>query len=182
VNRPRPSSSKDGRFKERLLDEVLLFLHRVVSNMPERKRRTIAGPHNGDPALEGTKVLIVDDDTGTLFALSQLLADHGVRVLKAEDGEKALRVLQQELDVDLVLMDIMMPVMDGYEAIGKIRAQERFRNLPIIALTAKAMAEDRQRCLTAGASDYLPKPLDEGRLISMMRVWLYRKQEVLSHN
>jgi two-component system chemotaxis sensor kinase CheA len=173
---------KDGRFKERLLDEVSLFLHRVVSNMPERKRRTIADPHNGDPALEGAKVLIVDDDTGTTFALSQLLADHGTRVLKAADGEKALRVLQQEPDVDLVLMDIMMPVMDGYEAIGKIRAQERFRNLPIIALTAKAMAEDRQRCLTAGASDYLPKPLDEGRLISMMRVWLYRKQEVLSHN
>ena len=80
------------------------------------------------------------------------------------------------------MMSIMMPVMDGYEAIGKIRAQDKFRNLPIIALTAKAMAEDRQRCLTAGASDYLPKPLDEGRLISMMRVWLYRKQEVLSHN
>ncbi|MCX5653686.1 MAG: response regulator [Planctomycetota bacterium] len=173
---------KDGRFKERLLDEVSLFLHRVVGNMPERKRRTIAGPHNGDPSLEGAKVLIVDDDAGTTFALSQLLADHGVRVLKAEDGEKALRVLQQEPTVDLVLMDIMMPVMDGYEAIGKIRAQERFRNLPIIALTAKAMAEDRQRCLTAGASDYLPKPLDKGRLISMMRVWLYRKQEALSHN
>jgi signal transduction histidine kinase/DNA-binding response OmpR family regulator/HAMP domain-containing protein len=173
---------KDGRFEERLLDEVSLFLHRVAGNMPERKRRTIAGPHNGDPALEGAKVLIVDDDTGTLFALSQLLADHGVRVLKAEDGDKALRVLQQEPDVDLVLMDIMMPVMDGYEAIGKIRAQDKFRNLPIIALTAKAMAEDRQRCLTAGASDYLPKPLDEGRLISMMRVWLYRKQEALSPN
>ena len=170
---------KDGRFEERLLDEVSLFLHRVVGNMPERKRRLIAGPHNGDPALEGAKVLIVDDDTRTTFALSQLLADHGVRVLKAEDGEEALRVLQQEPDVDLVLMDIMMPVMDGYEAIGKIRAQDKFRNLPIIALTAKAMAEDRVRCLTAGASDYLAKPLDEGRLISMMRVWLYRKREVM---
>ena len=173
---------KDGRFEERLLDEVSLVLHRVAGNMPERKRRLIAGPHDGDPALEGAKVLIVDDDTGTTFALSQLLADHGTRVLKAADGEKALRVLQQEPDVDLVLMDIMMPVMDGYEAIGKIRAQDKIRNLPIIALTAKAMAEDRQRCLTAGANDYLPKPLDKGRLISMMRVWLYRKQEVLSHN
>jgi CheY-like chemotaxis protein len=174
---------KEARSKERLLEEVSLFLHSVVSDMPEGKGRVLADPHGADPTIEGAKVLVVDDDTRTTFALSRLLADRGLRVLKAEDGEKALRVLQQEPDIDLVLMDIMMPVMDGYETIGKIRAQDGFRKLPIIALTAKAMPEDREKCLAAGASDYLPKPLDERRLFSMMRVWLYRRREVaLSRN
>jgi CheY-like chemotaxis protein len=119
-------------------------------------------------------VMIVDDDMRTAFALSRLLSERGMKPLKAENGDRALQLLDQEPDVDLVLMDIMMPVMDGYEAIKRIRAQERFRKLPIIALTAKAMKEDRERCLASGANDYLSKPLDQIRLISMLRVWLYR--------
>ena len=165
---------KDVRSEDRLLDEVSLFLHSVVSEMPKTKRQMIADLHNTDADLAGKKVLIAEDDMRTAFALSKLLTDLGVRVLKAEDGGKALEVLEKEPDVDLVLMDIMMPVMDGYEAMKKIRGQKRFRKLPIIVLTAKAMKEDRERCIEAGASDYLPKPVDPERLISMMRVWLYR--------
>ncbi|MFZ2958747.1 MAG: response regulator [Candidatus Ozemobacteraceae bacterium] len=165
---------KDVRSQERLLDEVSLFLHRVVSQMPERKRKIIRDLHDTDAFLSGKKILIVDDDMRTTFALSGRLSERGVKTLKADNGERALRLLIQEPNVDLVLMDIMMPVMDGYEAIRRIRAQERFRKLPILALTAKAMPEDREKCLEAGASDYLPKPVDEARLISMMRVWLYR--------
>ncbi len=165
---------KDVRSPERLFDEVSLFLHRVVSTLPEKKRRIIQDLHDTDALLKDKKVLIVDDDMRTIFALSRLLTERGMKPLKAENGEKALRMLGQEPDVDIVIMDIMMPVMDGYEAIGKIRAQERFRALPIIAFTAKAMPQDRGKCLEAGASDYLPKPVDAERLISMMRVWLYR--------
>ena len=165
---------KDVRSPERLLDEVSLFLHRVIGNMPDKKKQMILNLHDTDVLLKDKKVLIVDDDMRTTFALSRLLAGRGMQTLKADTGESALRLLGQEPDVDLVLMDIMMPVMDGYEAMERIRAQDRFRKLPIIALTAKAMPEDRAKCITAGASDYLPKPVDEGRLISMMRVWLYK--------
>ena len=165
---------KDVRSQERLLDEVSLFLHQAVSEMPEKKQKIMMGLHETDALLKNKKVLIADDDMRTTFALSRLLADHGLRPLKAEDGRQALRLLDQEPDVDLVLMDIMMPVMDGYETIQKIRAQERFRRLPIIALTAKAMKADRERCLVAGANDYLPKPVNMDRLLSMMRVWLHR--------
>ena len=165
---------KDVRSQERLLDEVSLFLHRAVSRMTEKKRKIIRDLHDTDKLLRGKKVLIVDDDMRTTFAVSRILSERGMKPLKAENGDRALRLLEEQPDVDLVLMDIMMPVMDGYEAMKRIRAQEAFRNLPIIALTAKAMPEDRQKCLAAGASDYLPKPLDPGRLNSMMRVWLYR--------
>ncbi|MCD6415272.1 MAG: response regulator [Planctomycetes bacterium] len=165
---------KDVRSQERLLDEVSLFLHRVVSNMPEKKRKIIRDLHDTDETLKAKKVLIVDDDMRTTFALSRLLSEKGMITLKAENGERALRLLDEEEDVDLVLMDVMMPVMDGYETIERIREREEFRNLPIIALTAKAMPEDREKCLAAGANDYMPKPVDPGRAISMMRVWLYR--------
>ncbi|MFH1572415.1 MAG: response regulator, partial [Acidobacteriota bacterium] len=165
---------KDVRSQERLLDEVSLFLHRVVSTMPEKKKQMILNLHETDVLLKDKKVLIVDDDMRTTFALSRLLTGRGMKTLKAENGERALRLLDQEPNVDLVLMDIMMPVMDGYEAVERIRAQDRFRNLPIIVLTANAMPEDRAKCITAGANDYLPKPVDEGRMISMMRVWLYK--------
>ena len=165
---------KDVRSQERLLDEVSLFLHRVVSQMPERRRQIIRDLHDTDALLRDKKVLIVDDDMRTVFAMSQMLAGRGMRPLKAENGDKALRLLAEHPDVDLVLMDIMMPVMDGYEAIARIRAQDRFRRLPIIALTAKAMKEDRAKCIAAGANDYLPKPVDQDRLVSLMRVWLYR--------
>jgi PAS domain S-box-containing protein len=165
---------KDVRSQERLLDEVSLFLHRVVERMPEKKRKIIRDLHDTDEALRDKKVLIVDDDMRTAFALSRLLTDRGMQPLKAQNGERALQLLHEQEDTELVLMDIMMPVMDGYEAMRRIRGQEKFRSLPIIALTAKAMPEDRDRCLAAGASDYLTKPVDPGRLISMMRVWLYR--------
>jgi CheY-like chemotaxis protein len=165
---------KDVRSQERLLDEVSLFLHQQVNKMQGKKRQMIRSLHQTDELLKDKKVLVVDDDMRTVFALSRLLDERGMKPLKAENGEKALRLLDQEGDVDLVLMDVMMPVMDGYEAMRKIRESEKFRRLPVIALTAKAMKEDRERCLEAGANDYLPKPVDTQRLISMMRVWLYR--------
>ena len=130
---------KDVRSQERLLDEVSLFLHRMVAKMPAGKRRIIRNLHESDAMLAGKKVLVVDDDMRTTFAVSALLADLGMTPLKANNGKKALQVLRDEPDVDLVLMDIMMPVMDGYQAMEQIRAQERFARLPIIALTAKAM-------------------------------------------
>ncbi len=166
---------KDVRSQERLLDEVSLFLHRVVSRMPGRKKQMIQNLHETDVLLKDKKVLVVDDDMRTTFALSRLLSERGMKALKAGNGEQALQVLEREPDVDLILMDIMMPVMDGYEAIQRIRSAERgTRKVPIIVLTAKAMPEDRQKCIEAGANDYLPKPVDQERLISMMRVWLYR--------
>ena len=165
---------KDVRSQERLLDEVSLFLHRIVSEMPSKKRQIIMGLHDTDALLREKKVLIVDDDMRTTFALSRLLSEHGMKAVKADNGMRALKLLEEQPDVDIVLMDIMMPTMDGYEAMKLIRKQEKFRKLPIIALTAKAMPEDRQKCLAAGADDYLQKPVDQERLFSMMRVWLYR--------
>jgi len=165
---------KDVRSQERLLDEVSLFLHREVSRMPEKKRKIIRDLHDTDELLRGKKVLVVDDDMRTTFAVSRILSERGMKPLKAENGERALRLLEEHPDVALVLMDIMMPVMDGYEAMKRIRAREGFYKLPIIALTAKAMPEDREKCLAAGANDYMPKPVDEGRLISMIRVWMCR--------
>jgi CheY-like chemotaxis protein len=165
---------KDVRSQERLLDEVSLFLHRTVSDMPERKKQMIRNLHQTDVLLMNKKVLVVDDDMRTTFALSRLFSERGMKTFKASDGEQALQVLDQEPDTDIVLMDVMMPVMDGYETMKRIRAQERFRKLPIIALTAKAMPEDRKKCIEAGANDYLPKPVDQKRLVSLMRVWLYR--------
>lgn len=165
---------KDVKSEERLLDETSLFLHRVVEKMPEAKRRMITNFYDAEAMFKGKRVLVVDDDMRNVFALSKLLEERGVNVLRAEDGSRALEILEKEPEVDLVLMDIMMPVMDGYEAMRRIRAQENLRQLPIIALTAKAMKEDRSKCIEAGASDYLPKPVDMQRLFSMMRVWLYR--------
>ncbi len=165
---------KSACSEERLLDEVTLFLHRVVAEMPASKRQVITSLYDSDALLREKKVLIVDDDMRTVFALSKLLSERGMKTLKAENGEKAVKLLAEQPEVDLVLMDIMMPGLDGYEAIKRIRAQDRFKQLPIIALTAKAMKGDQERCMEAGASDYLTKPVDQDRLISMMRVWLYR--------
>jgi len=165
---------KDVRSQERLLDEVSLFLHRVVSQMSEKNREVIRSLHDTEAIFKDRKVLVVDDDMRTTFAVSRLLSEKGMKPVKAENGERALRILDEHPDMDLVLMDIMMPVMDGYETMKRIRAQDKFKNLPIIALTAKAMPEHQAKCLAAGASDYMPKPIDEGRLFSMMRVWLCR--------
>ena len=165
---------KGVRSEERLLDEASLFLHRVVDRLPEKKRRIITDLHDTEGILRGRTVLLVDDDMRNVFALSRVLEQKGMDVLKAENGKKALELLEKQAGVDMVLMDIMMPVMDGYETMKKIRAQEKFRKLPIIALTAKAMKEDRDRCIEAGANDYVVKPVDVNRLLSVMRVWLYR--------
>jgi tubulin-specific chaperone A len=165
---------KGVKSPERLLDETALFLHRVVADMPQEKQQTIKQLYNEDEMLKDKKVLVVDDDMRNSFALTKLLSDKGIIVQIAKDGQKALDLLDEGLDVDLILMDIMMPVLDGYETIKRIRAQSKFNGLPILALTAKAMKGDRDKCLEAGASDYLPKPVDVDRLFSMLRVWLYQ--------
>ncbi len=158
---------------ERLLDETSLFLHRVVANMPEEKQKTIKQLYSLDNLLKDKRILIVDDDMRNSFALSKLLSDKGVLVQIAANGEDALELLGREV-VDLVLMDIMMPGIDGYETIRRIRKQLKFDTLPILALTAKAMKGDKEKCLAAGANDYLSKPVDVDRLFSMLRVWLYQ--------
>jgi CheY-like chemotaxis protein len=159
---------------ERLLDETALFLHRVVADMPEEKKRTIQRLHSGDAVFQDKHIMVVDDDMRNAFALSRLLSDKGLKVSIARSGEKALEMLDENPAFHLILMDIMMPDMDGYETMQRIRQQERFADIPIIALTAKAMKGDRERCLEAGASDYLSKPVDADRLFSMLRVWLYQ--------
>ena len=165
---------KGVRSEERLLDETALFLHRVIGNLPEQKQAIIRNLYDKDAFLINKKVLIVDDDMRNLFALSKILRDRGMQIIKAQNGRKALEMLAKEEDVSLVLMDIMMPEMDGYETTKAIRNQREYANLPIIALTAKAMKEDREKCIAAGASDYLSKPIDIDRLLSMLRVWLYQ--------
>jgi len=166
---------KGVRSEERLLDETALFLHKTINSMNPRKRDMIINLHDRDAMLSGKTVLLVDDDMRNLFALSRLLSEKGMGVIKAEDGHKALEALEKNPAVDLVILDIMMPVMDGYETAKQIRARPRFRDLPIIALTAKAMKDDRDKCIAAGASDYLSKPVDVERLFSLLRVWLYKR-------
>lgn len=165
---------KGVRSEERLFDEASLFLHRIVDKMPEKKRRLITNLYDTDVMFKDKTVLIADDDMRSVFALSKLLEGKGVRILKAENGRKAIDLLEGHPDIDIILMDMMMPVMDGYETIRRIRSSDSWRKIPIIALTAKAMKQDRERCIQSGASDYLSKPVDMGRLISTMRVWMYR--------
>jgi CheY-like chemotaxis protein len=165
---------KGVKSDERLLDETALFLHRVVADLPPGKQHIIRHLHDRDAVFEGRKILLVDDDVRGSFALSKLLAERGLGVEIATDGQKALDILAGQPDVDLVLMDVMMPVMDGFETIQRVREQPQFRKLPILALTAKAMKGDQEKCLAAGADDYISKPVDVDRLFSMLRVWLYR--------
>ncbi|HEY8927269.1 MAG TPA: response regulator, partial [Polyangia bacterium] len=165
---------KDVRSPERLLDETALFLHRVEANLPDPKRQMLRRLTESDPALAGKRVLLVDDDARNLFAITTILEQHDMKVVYAENGKQALQKLAESpKDIDIVLMDIMMPEMDGYEATRQIRAQPRFAKLPIIALTAKAMKGDREKCVEAGASDYITKPIDANQLVSLLRVWLY---------
>ncbi|HET9985338.1 MAG TPA: response regulator [Longimicrobiales bacterium] len=165
---------KDARSPERLLDETALFLHRVEARLPEHKRRMLERLHAADDVFAGKKVLVVDDDIRNIFALTSALEEYGMEVAFAENGKDALERLRERPDTDLVLMDVMMPEMDGYETTRAIRELPAFRTLPVIALTAKAMKGDREKCIAAGASDYITKPVDVDQLLSLMRVWLYR--------
>jgi CheY-like chemotaxis protein/CHASE3 domain sensor protein len=165
---------KDARSPERLLDETALFLHRVQSKLPESKRRMIEEVQRDDPVLSGRKVLIVDDDVRNIFAITTALESYRMNVVYAESGRGGLDMLDTNPDVAAVLMDVMMPEMDGFETTQRIRSDERFRQLPIIMVTAKAMKGDREKCLAAGASDYITKPVDMDQLRSLLRVWLYR--------
>ena len=159
---------------ERLLDETALFLHRVISDLPSEKQQMLDRLHRSDDALVGKKVLVVDDDVRNIFALSSVLERRGMTVLTAGTGREAIETLSSTSDVAIVLMDIMMPEMDGYETMQVIRQNPAFRRLPIIALTAKAMKGDREKCLEAGASEYLAKPVNTEQLLSGLRMWLHR--------
>ncbi|MEO8480985.1 MAG: response regulator, partial [Acidobacteriota bacterium] len=165
---------KDVRSPERLFDETALFLHRVVADLPDAKQTMLAQLHGSSEVLHGRRVLVVDDDVRNIFALSTLLENHGMEVTSATNGRDAIDVLQRRDDLNVVLMDIMMPGMDGYETMREIRREARFRTLPILALTAKAMKGDREKCLDAGASDYIAKPVNSDQLLSLLRVWLHR--------
>ncbi len=165
---------KDVRSPERLLDETALFLHRVVGTLPPHKQQMLEKLHQSDEALVGKKVLVIDDDVRNIFALSSLLERHGIDVLTATGGAEAIELIDKTPDVALALVDIMMPQMDGYQTIKLIRDRPMFRLLPLIALTAKAMKGDREKCLEAGASDYIAKPVNSEQLLSLLRIWLHR--------
>ena len=164
---------KDVESPERLLDETALLLHRVIADLPPDKQRMVQRLHQSADLLLGKRVLVVDDDVRNIFALSSALERHGMTVETATNGQEAIERVR-EGGVDIVLMDIMMPGMDGYDTMRAIRAEPEFRALPIIALTAKAMRGDREKCLEAGASDYLAKPVDTDQLLGMLKQWLYR--------
>jgi CheY-like chemotaxis protein/signal transduction histidine kinase/HAMP domain-containing protein len=159
---------------ERLLDETALFLHRVVTDLPEDKQRMLERLNGSDEDLVGRTVLLVDDDARNIFALSSILERRGMKVLTATTGREAIEIVESAPDVSIVLMDIMMPEMDGYRTTAEIRRNPRFKRLPIITLTAKAMKGDREKCLDAGASDYLAKPVNTEQLLSALRMWLHR--------
>ncbi|MDQ1452997.1 MAG: hypothetical protein QOK38_2863, partial [Acidobacteriaceae bacterium] len=165
---------KDVESPERLLDETALFLHRVVADLPPEKQNMLDRLHRSDEALVGKKVLVVDDDVRNIFALSSVLERRGMSVLMAGTGREAIATIESTPDLGIVLMDIMMPEMDGYQTMQVIRQNPQFRRLPIIALTAKAMKGDREKCLQAGASEYLAKPVNTEQLLSSLRMWLHR--------
>jgi HAMP domain-containing protein/CheY-like chemotaxis protein/signal transduction histidine kinase len=165
---------KDVQSPERLLDETALFLHRVIGDLPQQKQQMIERLHQSDDALGSRKVLIVDDDVRNIFALSSVLERRGMTVLSAGTGREAIRIIESTPDLAIVLMDIMMPEMDGYETMQVIRQNPALRRLPIVALTAKAMKGDREKCLEMGASEYLAKPVNTEQLLSALRMWLHR--------
>jgi CheY-like chemotaxis protein len=165
---------KDVQSPERLFDETALFLHRVVADLPASKRRLLERLHGSNAVLRGRRVLVVDDDARNIFALTSVLENHDMHVLTATNGRQAIELIESASDLSVVLMDIMMPEMDGYETMREIRKNPEYRTLPILALTAKAMKGDREKCLDAGASDYIAKPVNTEQLLSLLRVWLYR--------
>jgi CheY-like chemotaxis protein len=167
---------KDARSPERLLDEVTLFIHQVESKLPPERQQMLKSARNRETVLEGRRVLVAEDDVRNIFALTSVLEPKGVTVVIARNGREALTMLakcsKEDKPVDLVLMDIMMPEMDGLTAMREIRKESRWKSLPIIALTAKAMTDDQEKCLAAGANDYIAKPLDVEKLLSLVRVWM----------
>jgi signal transduction histidine kinase/DNA-binding response OmpR family regulator/CHASE3 domain sensor protein len=165
---------KNVRSPERLLDETALFLHRVQIKLPEAKRRMIEAGQKNESILAGRRVLVVDDDVRNIFAITSALEASQMEVAYAESGQAAIDHLQSHPGIEVILMDVMMPEMDGFEAIRRIRSLDRFKKLPIISVTAKAMKGDREKCLEAGASDYITKPVDMDQLRSLLRVWLYQ--------
>jgi len=167
---------KGVKSDERLLDETALFLHRTVKDLPQQKKQTIANIYDKETLFKGKKILLVDDDMRNVFALSKVLKEKGLEIIKADNGITALKALDENQDADMVLMDIMMPEMDGYDCMKEIRKNKKFKKLPIIALTAKAMKEDRKKCIDAGANDYISKPVDIERLLSLMRIWIKNKE------
>ena len=165
---------RDIRSPERLLEQASLFLHRNFTKMPEGHRTVLAALHDSDEVLQGKRVMIVDDDVRNIFALTSLLEDRGMLVVSHDNGRDAIRYLQAQPDVDVVLMDIMMPEIDGIDTIREIRKLHACKDLPIIAVTAKAMKGDREKCIEAGAWDYLSKPVETELMIGMLRAWLHR--------
>jgi CheY-like chemotaxis protein len=165
---------KDVRSPERLLDETTLYLHRDTKYLSEPQRRILEQFYTSDDLLTDKQVLVVDDDIRNIFALTSLMERHNMKVMAAESGMEALEILDQTPEVDIILMDIMMPEMDGYDTIRAIRKLPDFKAMPIIAITAKAMKGDREKCLEAGATDYVAKPVDAAQLLSLMRVRLYQ--------
>ncbi len=166
---------KEVRSPERLLsDEAALFLHCDLAKLPEAKRQAIQKLHQTETVLKDKKILIVDDDIRNIFAMTSLLERYEMQISSAETGKTALERLLAMPDIDVVLMDIMMPDMDGYDTMRAIRKFGKYRALPVIALTAKAMKGDREKCIDAGASDYIAKPVESTELLSMLRLWLYR--------
>jgi CheY-like chemotaxis protein len=165
---------KTTNSKERLLDETTLFLHRVESKLPKEKQQIIRKLHRTDEVLKNKKVLIVDDDVRNTYSLTNVLEEEEMKYITAENGKVALEMLAEHDDIDIILMDVMMPEMDGFEATREIRKSSRFGKLPIIGLTAKAMKGDREKCLESGMSDYISKPVNVEQLLSLMRVWLYK--------
>jgi len=159
---------------ERMLDRAILTLHRKTDKLPAPQRRTIEDMYNSNKILAGKRVLIVDDDVRNIFALTSVLEQHDMSIVSADNGRDAVSLLNEENDIDIVLMDIMMPEMDGLDTTREIRKIPRRRDLPIIAVTAKAMKGDRDRCLEAGAWDYLSKPVNTEQLLAVLRLWLQR--------
>jgi CheY-like chemotaxis protein len=165
---------KDARSLERLLAETSLLLHRLPARMSPKKRRMLEDQSKLDPVLEGRKVVVIDDDVRNIFSLTSLLERHHMEVMFAENGRDGLEMLKNATDVDAILVDVMMPEMDGYETMREIRTMWRFQKTPIIALTAKAMKIDREKCIAAGASDYVAKPADVDRLLALLRMYVNR--------
>jgi CheY-like chemotaxis protein len=165
---------REARSPERLLDTVYFHLHRSILALSQDQREAVQDLHNSSRVLEGKKALVVDDDMRNIFALSTVLHDQGMQMVSANNGREAIRLVKEEDGIDIVLMDIMMPEMDGITTMQEIRKLPEKKDLPIIAVTAKAMKGDREKCIRAGAWDYLSKPVDPDELLAMLRAWLVR--------